>query len=38
LTGGLTAVAYTLSAATNNAVPLLPTLFLTDPTLNPPAA
>jgi len=35
LSGSLSSVAYTLGAGTNNAVPQLPDLLLTDPTLNP---
>lgn len=35
LAGGLRAVTLAMGASTNNAVPILPTLFLTDPTLNP---
>lgn len=34
LTGGATAVPFSVPATTNNAVPLLPSLFLTDPSLN----
>lgn len=35
LSGALVPVAYTLKSSTNNALPTLPDLFLTDPTLNP---
>lgn len=35
LGGSLVPVPLSMGAATNNAVPIIPTLFLTDPTLNP---
>lgn len=35
LGGGLQPVALALGSTTNNATPIIPTLFLTDPTLNP---
>lgn len=35
LTGAATAIPFSVPATTNNAVPLLPTLFITDPILNP---
>jgi uncharacterized membrane protein len=38
LTDANEAIVVPLASSTNNAVPLLPTLFLTDPTLNPPTA
>jgi hypothetical protein len=38
LAGGLTQLGFTINASTNNALPLLPDLYLTDPTLNPSLA